>query len=97
MESHQKRSCLLEPQKKKLEAEKISQEQEFFTLQKKIEAMPQKRLKIKRDRKQKRRTCTIPKKCHRINQNKRLLEKEKKLAECASSLSILSIKPQVES
>lgn len=86
----------LEPQKKKLEEEKIAQEQEFFTLQSKIESDAPKELKTKEIEKRKDELVLYLR--NAVTSIKReVAEKERKLAECTSSLPVLAVKSQVES
>jgi len=87
---------LLEPQKRKLEADKILQENEFATLQQNIESSIPKELKIKEiDNKKEDLLRHIRDSIVKMKQD--LVEKEKRLAECSNSLSISSVKSQVES
>lgn len=95
MDLSSKEISSLEPQKKKLEEEKVTQEQEFFTLQSKIENDAPKELKSKEIEKRKDELVLYLK--NAITSIKReIAEKEKKITECASSLPILSAKPQVD-
>lgn len=95
MDSSSKEISSLEPQKKKLEEEKAIQEQEFFTLQSKIESDAPKELKSKEIEKRKDELVLYLR--NAVTSIKReITEKERKLAECASSLPILSAKPQVD-
>ncbi|MGI0087521.1 MAG: AAA family ATPase [Nitrosotalea sp.] len=85
----------LEPQKKKLEEEKRIEEQEFFILQSKIESDAPKELKSKEIEKRKDELGLYLR--NAVTSIKReIAEKERKLAECSSSLPILSVKPQME-
>lgn len=96
MDSLLKEISFLEPQKKKLEEEKITHEQEFFTLQNKIEMDTPKELKSKEIEKRKDELVLYLR--NAVTSIKReITEKERKFAECASSLPVLSVKPQVES
>ena len=86
----------LEPQKKRLESEKMSQEQEFATLQQKIESEAPKELKIK-DIDNKKEDLLRYLRNSIVSIKRELEDKERKLAECSNSLSVLSFRPQVES
>jgi DNA repair protein SbcC/Rad50 len=86
----------LEPQKKRLESEKMSQEQEFTTLQQKIESEAPKELKIK-DIDNKKEDLLRYLRNSIVSIKRELEDKERKLAECSNSLSVLSFRPQVES
>jgi len=86
----------LEPQKKRLESEKMSQEQEFATLQQKIESEAPKELKIK-DIENKKEDLLRYLRNSIVSIKRELEDKERKLAECSNSLSVLSFRPQVES
>lgn len=95
-DSLSKEILTLEPQKKKLEEEKITQEQEFFTLQSKIESDAPKELKSKEIEKRKDELVLYLR--NAVTSIKReIAEKERKLSECTSSLPVLAVKPQVES
>lgn len=95
-DSLSKEILTLEPQKKKLEEEKKIQEQEFFTLQSKIESDSPKELKSKEIEKRKDELVLYLR--NAVTSIKReVAEKERKFAECASSLPVLAIKLQVES
>lgn len=95
-DSLSKEILTLEPQKKKLEEEKITQEQEFFTLQSKIESDMPKELKSKEIEKRKDELVLYLR--NAVTSIKReIAEKERKLSECTSSLPVLAVKPQVES
>ncbi|MFZ0183357.1 MAG: AAA family ATPase [Nitrosotalea sp.] len=96
IESLSKDITSLEPQKKKLESEKISQEQEFITLQQKIESEAPKETKIK-DIENKKEDLLKYLRNSIVSIKQELVEKEKKLADCSSSLTILSFRSQVES
>ena len=86
----------LEPQKKKLEEEKILQEQEFVKLEQAIETEMPKELKIKEiDNKKEDLLKYIRDSIVKMKRD--LVEKEKKFAECSNSLSIASFRLQVES
>jgi exonuclease SbcC len=86
----------LEPQKKKLEVDKTSQENKFATLQQDIESSMPKELKIKEiENKKEDLLRHLRDSTFRIKQD--LVEKEKRFAECSDSLSISSVKLQVES
>jgi DNA repair protein SbcC/Rad50 len=91
-----KEVILLEPQKKRLEDEKVSQENEFVMLQNKIESESPKELKIKEIENKKEDLLRYLRNAI-ISIKRELLEKEKMLAECSNSLSILAFKSQVES
>ncbi|MGI0101538.1 MAG: AAA family ATPase [Nitrosotalea sp.] len=85
----------LEPQKKKLEEEKNTEEQEFIILQNKIESDAPKELKAKEIEKRREELGLYLR--NAVTSIKReIAEKERKLAECSSSLPILSVKPQME-
>lgn len=85
----------LEPQKRKLEEEKASHEKEFSSIQKKIEEDTPKELKIHQIEARKEELVKYVR--DKIVDFKReLVEKEKKLAESTNSLSIISLKSQVE-
>ncbi len=91
-----KEITILDPQKRKLEEEKASQEKEFFLIQKKIDEDTPKELKIKEIEIRKEELVKYVR--NKIVDFKRdLVEKEKKLAESTNSLSLISIKPQIES
>lgn len=85
----------LKPQKKKLEDEKILQEQEFSKLQQNIETEMPKELKIKEIENKKEDLLRYIRDSI-VKMKRDLVEKEKKLAECSNSLSIASVKLQVE-
>ena len=85
----------LEPQKRKLEADKILQENEFSILQQNIESSTPKELKIKEiENKKEDLLRHIRDSIVKMKQD--LVEKEKRLVECSDSLSIASAKSQVE-
>jgi exonuclease SbcC len=85
----------LEPQKKRLVEEKAIQEKEFVMLQQKIEFEAPRELKIKEIENKKEDLLKYLR--NSITSIKRELgEKERKLAECSNSLSVLSFKGQVE-
>jgi len=86
----------LQPQKKKLEDDKISQEQEFVKLEQTIETEIPKELKIKEIENKKEDLLKYIRDSI-VKMKRDLVEKEKKLAECSNSLSIASLKLQVES
>ena len=86
----------LEPQKKKLEADKITQEHEFFALQQNIESEIPKEMKIK-ELENKKEDLLRYLRNSIVSMKRELVEKERKFAECSNSLSILSFKSQVES
>ena len=86
----------LEPQKKRLEEEKISQEQEFVRLQQKIEFEAPKELKIK-DIENKKEDLLRYLRNSIVSIKRELVEKERRFTECSNSLSIISLKSQVES
>lgn len=91
-----KEITILDPQKRKLEEEKTIQEKEFSIIQKKIEEDTPKESKIKEIETRKDELAKYVR--NKIVDFKReLVEKEKKLAESTNSLSIISLKPQVES
>ncbi|MGI0018805.1 MAG: AAA family ATPase [Nitrosotalea sp.] len=86
----------LEPQKKKLEADKITQEQEFFALQQNIESEIPKEMKVK-ELENKKDDLLRYLRNSIVSMKQELVEKERKFAECSNSLSIISLKPQTES
>ncbi len=86
----------LEPQKRKLVADKILQENEFFILQQNMESGIPKELKIREiENKKEDLLRHLQDSMGRMKRD--LAEKEKRLAECSNSLSISSVKFQVES
>lgn len=85
----------LEPQKKRLEDDKNLQEQEFVKLEKTIETEIPKELKIKEIENKKEDLLRYIRDTI-VKMKRDLVEKEKKLAECSNSLSIASLKVQVE-
>ncbi len=86
----------LEPQKKILEEEKIRKEQEFVLLQNKIESEAPKEIKIKEIEKRREELARYLK--NAVTSIKtQISQKERKFAECSSSLSIISTRTQVES
>jgi len=85
----------LEPQRKKLGGEKISQEQEFVLLQQKIELESPKELKIKEIENKKDDLLRYLRNSI-VSIKRELVEKERRLSECSISLSVLSLRPQVE-
>src|SRR6185312_9502400 len=91
-----KEIALLEPQKKKLEADKITQEQEFSKLQQDVETEMPKEIKIKEIESKKEDLLRYIRDSI-VKMKHDLVEKERKLAECSNSLSIASFKIQVES
>src|SRR5579872_1447111 len=86
----------LEPQKKKLESDKISQEQEIVLLQQNIESETPKEAKIKELENKKDDLLKYIRNSI-VSMKRELSEKERKFAECTNSLSMLSLKSQVES
>ncbi len=86
----------LEPQKRKLEADKILQENEISILQQNIESSTPKELKIKEIENKKEDLLRYIRDSI-IKMKRDLVEKEKRLADCSNSLSISSAKSQVES
>jgi DNA repair protein SbcC/Rad50 len=96
IDSLSKEITSLEPQKKRLESEKAIQELEFVSLQQKIESEAPKELKIK-DIENKKEDLLRYLRNSIVSIKRELEEKQKKLAECSNSLSVLSFKPQVES
>ena len=96
IDSLSKEITSLEPQMKRLESEKAIQEQEFITLQQKIESEAPKELKIKDIENKKEDLLRYLRNCI-VSIKRELAEKEKRLAECSNSLSVLSFRPQVES
>lgn len=86
----------LEPQKKRLEDDKISQEQEFVKMAQTIETEMPKELKIKEIENKKEDLLRYIRDSI-VKMKRDLIEKERKLAECSNSLSIASFKLQVES
>ncbi|MDH2906518.1 MAG: AAA family ATPase [Candidatus Nitrosotalea sp.] len=91
-----KEIAFLEPQKRKLEADKILQENEFFISQQNVESGTPKELKIK-EIENKKEDLLRHLRDSMVRMKRDLTEKEKKLAECSNSLSISSVKFQVES
>lgn len=91
-----KEIAILEPQKKKLESDKISQEQEFILLQQNIESEIPKEVKIK-ELENKKEDLLRYLRNSIVSMKRELAEKERRFAECSNSLSILSFKSQVES
>ncbi len=87
---------LLEPQKRKLESDKILQENEFSILQQNIESSTPKELKIK-EIENKKEDLLRHIRDSIVKMKRDLVEKEKRLVECSDSLSISSVKSQVES
>ncbi|MDE1811359.1 MAG: SMC family ATPase [Thaumarchaeota archaeon] len=85
----------LEPQKRKLEADKILQENEFSILQQNIESSIPKELKIK-EIENKKEDLLRHIRDSIVKMKRDLVEKEKRLVECSDSLSIASAKSQVE-
>ncbi len=90
-----KEISILEPQKKKLESDKTSQEQEFILLQQNIESEIPKEVKIK-ELENKKEDLLRYLRNSIVSMKRELAEKERKFSECSNSLSILSVKPQVE-
>jgi exonuclease SbcC len=87
---------LLEPQKNKLEEDKALQEYEFIRMQQEIESEAPKELKIKEI--QNKKDDLLKYLRNSISTIKReIIEKERKLSECTDSLSIVSLRSQVES
>jgi DNA repair protein SbcC/Rad50 len=86
----------LEPQKKRLEADKLSQEHEFFVLQQNIESEIPKELKIK-ELESKKEDLLRYLRNSIVSMKRELAEKERRFTECSDSLSVLSLKSQVES
>ncbi|MGI0062895.1 MAG: AAA family ATPase, partial [Nitrosotalea sp.] len=86
----------LEPQKRKLEADKILRENEFSILQQNIESSIPKELKIKEIENKKEDLLRYIRDSI-VKMKRDLVEKEKRLAECSNSLSISLVKSQVES
>jgi exonuclease SbcC len=86
----------LGPQKRKREADKILQEKDFSDTQQNIESNTPKELKIK-EIENKKEDLLRHLRDSIVKMKQDLVEKEKRLAECSSSLSILSVKSQVES
>jgi exonuclease SbcC len=91
-----KEIATLEPQKKRLESDKLSQEHEFFVLQQNIESEIPKELKIK-ELESKKEDLLRYLRNSIVSMKRELAEKERKFVECTNSLSILSLKSQVES
>ena len=85
----------LEPQKRKLGEEKVSQEQEFIILQQKIESEAPKELKIKEIENKKEDLLRYLRNSI-VSIKRELAEKERKLSECSNSFSVLSLRSQVE-
>ncbi|MHB8546140.1 MAG: AAA family ATPase [Nitrosotalea sp.] len=96
IETLSKEVSSLEPQKRKLEADKILQENEFFILQQNIESGIPKELKI-REIENKKEDLLRHLRDSMGKMKRDLVEKEKRLVECSNSLSISSVKFQVES
>ncbi len=96
IDSLSKEILSLVPQKKRLEEEKIIQEKKFFTLQSMIEIERPKEIKSKEIEKRKDELASYLRNAVTSIQ-KEIVEKERKIMECSSSLSALSVKPQVES
>ena len=96
METLSKEVTLLEPQKKKLEEDKISQEQEFIKIQQKIESEAPKELKIKEIQNKKDDLLKYLRNSI-VTIKREIVEKERKLSECSNSLSVVSLRSQVES
>ena len=95
IEHIQKEITMLEPQKKKLEDDRIIQEQKFLLLQQEIEIETPKELKIKEIVNKKDDLVKYLK--NFITTKKREVdEKKRRLAECTNSLSITSVKPHIE-
>ena len=90
-----KEMASLDPQKKRLEDDKILQEQEFAKLEQTIEKEIPKELKIKEIESKKEDLLKYIRDSI-VKMKRDLVEKEKKLAECSNSLSIASLKIQVE-
>lgn len=91
-----KEIAFLEPQKRKLEANKILQENESFILQQNIESDTPKELKIK-EIENKKEDLLRHLRDSMVRMKRDLVENEKRLAECSNSLLISSVKFQVES
>ncbi|MDE1724521.1 MAG: AAA family ATPase [Thaumarchaeota archaeon] len=95
MEYLQKEITILEPQKKKLEDDKLQQEQKFLLLQQEIESEAPKELKIKEIDNKKDDLIRYLKNFTSAKKRE-LEEKKRRLAECTNSISIASVKPQIE-
>jgi exonuclease SbcC len=91
----QKEIISLEPQKKRLEDDKLSQEQKFLLLQQEIESEAPKELKIKEINDKKEDLLRYLRNSI-VTMKRELEEKKKKLAECTNSLSVISVKSQLE-
>ncbi|MDE2590370.1 MAG: SMC family ATPase, partial [Patescibacteria group bacterium] len=85
----------LEPQKKKLEEEKNSKEQEFVLLQKKIESEAPKELKMKEIENRKEELSKYLRNAV-TSIKKEIAEKERRVSECSNSLLVLAAKLQIE-
>ncbi|MGI0059244.1 MAG: AAA family ATPase, partial [Nitrosotalea sp.] len=85
----------LEPQKRKLEADKILQEKEFFDTQQNIESSIPKELKIK-EIESKKEDLLRHLRDSIVKMKQDLVEKKKRLEECSNSLLISSTRLQVE-
>ncbi|MDE1829001.1 MAG: SMC family ATPase [Thaumarchaeota archaeon] len=95
-DSLQKEIATLEPQKKTLEEEKARKEQEFVALQGKIEGEAPKELKIKEIEKRKEELARYLRNTVTSIKNQ-IAEKERRFAECSSSITVLASKLQLES
>ena len=87
---------LLEPQQKTLEGEKTRMEEEFMALQAEIENEAPKELKIREIERRSQELSGYLRNAVMSIKN-RISEKEKRLSECTSSLSLLANKHQIES
>lgn len=95
-ESLQREILSLEPQRTNLEAEKARKEEEFASLQSKIESEAPKEIKIKEIEKRKEEISRYLRNAVTSIKNQ-IVEKERRYAECSGSLSIVASKSQLES
>ncbi len=91
----QKEITNLEPQRKRLEDDKTSQEQKFLLLQQEIESEAPKELKIKEIENKKEDLLRYLRNAI-VSKKRELEEKQKRLADCTNSLSIASTRAQIE-
>lgn len=91
----QKEITNLEPQRKRLEDDKLSQEQKFLLLQQEIESEAPKELKIKEIENKKEDLLRYLRNTI-VSKKRELEEKQKRLADCTNSLSIASTRAQIE-
>lgn len=95
-ESLSKEIAVLEPQKKRLEEEKIQNESDLASLQKKIENEAPKELKIKEIERRKEELVRYLRNAV-TSINREIAEKEKRFSECSESFTVLAAKTHVES